>query len=249
MSGSNSYGPGSGVPAERSAASLRPLDLAVHSMPGQALDATERRTVHGRLKMLLVLLVCAAPVVASYLAYFVVRPAARSNYGDLIEPQRPIPEALGLSDLRGAPVDPASLKGQWLVLVVAGGACDARCERHLWLQRQLREALGRDKERVDKVWLVNDSALPRPATLAAVGADAQGGLGTGNAASVLRVAPQALSAWLTAAPQQALEDHLYIVDPRGHWMMRMPAQPDPSRLKRDIDRLLRASSGWDRNGR
>jgi len=44
-------------------------------------------------------------------------------------------------------------------------------------------------------------------------------------------------------------DHLYIVDPRGDWMMRMPVDPDPARLKRDLDRLLRASAGWDRAGR
>ena len=250
MSGSNSYGPGSGgAPADRAAASLRPLDLAVHSMPGQALDAVDRRTTRGRLEMLLVLGVCAVPVVASYLAYFVIRPTARSNYGELVEPQRPVPASLGLTDLRGTPVDPASLKGQWLVVVVAGAACDARCERLLWLQRQLRETLGRDKERVDKVWLINDSAAPRRATLDAVGAGNDGGFGAGNAAVVLRVAPRALSDWLAAAPGGALEDHLYIVDPMGHWMMRIPAQPDPSRLKRDIDRLLRASAGWDRDGR
>ncbi|MEO7151597.1 MAG: hypothetical protein ABIX46_07805 [Burkholderiaceae bacterium] len=218
-------------------------------MPVQALDAVDRRTSRGRLKMLLVLLVCAAPVMASYLAYFVIRPSARSNYGELVEPQRPIPESLRLTDLHGVAVDPASLKGQWLVVVVAGGACDARCERLLWLQRQLREALGRDKERVDKLWLVNDSSVPRRATLDAVGAGAAGGLGSGNAAAVLRAAPQALSAWLAAAPGSTLEDHLYIVDPMGHWMMRSPALPDPSRLKRDVDRLLRASAGWDRDGR
>ena len=28
--------------------------------------------------------------------------------------------------------------------------------------------------------------------------------------------------------------------------MRVPADPDPARVKRDLDRLLRASSSWDR---
>ena len=41
--------------------------------------------------MLLVLLVCAAPVIASYFTYYVVRPEGRRNYGELIEPQRPFP--------------------------------------------------------------------------------------------------------------------------------------------------------------
>ena len=240
MSGSNSFGPASSAPAD-AAAALRPLDLAVHSMPAAALDPAARRTASGRLKMLLVLLVCAAPVVASYLAYFVVRPSARSNYGELIEPQRPIPAALALADLDGARFDPARLRGQWLIVVVAGGACDERCERNLWLQRQWRETLGRDKDRVDKLWLVNDAAAPRRAALEAVRA--------GDPATVLRVAPGALAGWLQPAPDRALEDHFYIVDPLGHWMMRMPPDPEPSRLKRDMDRLLRASAGWDRAGR
>ena len=55
--------------------------------------------------------------------------------------------------------------------------------------------------------------------------------------------------WLEPAPGHALEDHLYIVDPLGDWMMRVPADPDPARLKRDIDKLLRASAGWDQPGR
>ena len=32
-------------------------------------------------------------------------------------------------------------------------------------------------------------------------------------------------------------------------MMRAPPDPDPARLKRDIERLLRASASWDRAGR
>jgi hypothetical protein len=46
-----------------------------------------------------------------------------------------------------------------------------------------------------------------------------------------------------------LEDHLYVVDPQGHWMMRFPADIDAARAKRDLDRLLRASSSWDKAGR
>jgi hypothetical protein len=35
----------------------------------------------------------------------------------------------------------------------------------------------------------------------------------------------------------------------GEWMMRAPPEPDPTRLKRDLERLLRASSFWDTPGR
>jgi hypothetical protein len=190
---------------------------------------------------MLVLLVCALPVIGSYLAYYVIKPQGRSNYSDLIEPQRPLPGDLPLHDLQGRGVSAASLKGQWLLVVVAGGACDAVCDKMLWLQRQLREALGREKGRVDKVWLIPDGATPSARTLEAVAA--------GEPALVLRVPAPALAAWLQAPPNQPLGAHLYIVDPMGHWMMRSPADPEPGKLKRDIEKLLRASAGWDRPGR
>jgi hypothetical protein len=215
--------------------------MAVHSMPSPRADDVARRTAIGRWKMLLVLLVCLAPVAASYFAYFVVRPQARTNYSELILPTRPVPAGLPLSDLRGNAVSASSLKGQWLLVVVSGAACDSRCERDLWIQRQLREALGGERDRVDRIWLIDDAAAPRPETLQAVA--------SGGAISVLRVPAQALGGWLRPADGRRLEDHLYIVDPRGDWMMRVPPEPDLSRLKRDLEKLLRASAGWDRPGR
>jgi hypothetical protein len=237
MSGSNSSAPGSGAPAE----TLAPLSFTVHSMPSPELDATARRTARGRLQMLLVLLVCAAPVIASYFTYFVIRPQGRSHYSELIEPLRPIPASLPLADLQGRGVEPRSLRGQWLLVVVGGGRCDAGCERLLWLQRQLRESLGRDKDRLDKLWLVDDAQPLRPETLQAVTA--------GAAVTVLRTDAAALREWLAPADGHALEQHLYLVDPMGNWMMRVPADPQPAKLKRDVDRLLRASASWDTPGR
>lgn len=237
MSGSNSSDPGSGAQLDAPA----PLALTVYSMPAPELDDAARRTAAGRLKMLLILLVCAAPVIASYLMYYVVRPEGRTNYGTLIEPVRPIPPALPLADADGRAVEPKSLHGQWLMVVVAGGACDADCEQLLWLQRQVREALGREKDRLDKVWLVPDEVPLRAETLRAVR--------SGDAVTVLRVEPHALADWLEPAAGQALGRHFYIVDPLGHWMMRMPPDPEPARLKRDMERLLRASAGWDKAGR
>lgn len=220
----------------------QPVSMVVHDLPEPRLDAASQRTRSGRLKMLLILALCASPVVASYLTYFVIRPELRDNYGTLVEPTRAIPEALALVDLDGHGVPASSLRGQWLFVVVAGGACDADCESALFLQRQLREALGRDRDRLDKLWLIPDDAPVRPEVRAAVAAGSA-------AATVLRVARADLEAWLSPAAGQALERHAYVVDPMGRWMMRLPPAPEPARVKRDIERLLRASASWDRAGR
>lgn len=191
--------------------------------------------------MLLVLAVCAAPVIASYFTYFVIRPQGRTNYSEFVTPPREIPAALPLHDLKGQAVPATSLHGQWLVVVVAGGACDSRCESHLVLQRQLIETLGKEKERVDKVWLVTDDAMPTPALLKAIEGS--------RPATVLRVSAAALAQWLTPAAGRQVDEHLYLVDPMGKWMMRTPVDPEPAKLKRDLERLLRASASWDQPGR
>jgi hypothetical protein len=225
------------------AASDEPLGLTVHSMPSpnQALDGAEgRRTVVGRWKMIAVMLMCAAPVIASYFTYYVIRPEGRSVYGELIDPQHELPKLTAL-DRNGAPVDFATLKGQWLLVAVADAACNALCEQQLYLQRQLRESLGREKDRMDRVWLVSDAA-PVPDRL-------DNGL---RGATVLRVPADQIAKWLAPVSGHTLAEHLYVVDPMGNWMMRFPARMDAagaSRAKRDIDRLLRASASWDEPGR
>lgn len=213
--------------------------MTVHTLP--TLDAQRQRTLSGRWKMTLILLACAAPVIASYFTYYVIRPEGRSNYGTLIQPARTLPDALPMSDLDGRAVAPSTLRGQWLLVVVGPGGCDAACEQRLFMQRQFREMLGRERDRVDKVWLVTDDApvaQPLRATLAA-----------GDPVQVLRVPQQALARWLEPDAGQSLDAHLYVVDPMGAWMMRMPRDPQPARVKRDLERLLRASSSWDRAGR
>jgi hypothetical protein len=233
MSGSNSSAPGWRA--------SEPLELTVHSLPDVARAGDEQQRVRsGRWKMMLVLAVCAAPVVASYFTYFVLRPQGRTNYSTLIQPTRGLPADLPLKTLEGQPVQASSLKGQWLLISVGGGACDRACDKRLFLQRQLREMLGKDRDRLDKVWLVTDEAAVAPALREALQIPPT---------TVLRTSPQALARWLQPEPGHALEESLYIVDPMGEWMMRTPPEPDPAKLKHDLERLMRASAGWDRPGR
>jgi len=235
MSGSSSSNP-----AARPDRLDQPLDLTVHSLPGPREVEEAQRTARGRFKMFVVMLICAAPVIASYFTYYVLRPEGRRNFGELIDQQPTLP-ALTARTLDGRASPLADLKGQWLLVSVGGGACSAQCENHLYLQRQLRESLGKDKDRLDWVWLVDDAAPVR--------AELQPALGQ---ATVLRVPREQLAQWLKPAPGATLDEHLYVVDPMGHWMMRFPARLDregAAKAKRDLERLMRASAGWDKAGR
>lgn len=213
--------------------------MTVHKQPStQDLEAlvVAQRTRSGRLRMLLILALCAAPVIASYFTFYVVQPKGRA-YSDLIVPSVDLPLDLPLQDLAGSVVSAATLKGHWLLVAVQGGACDAICDKQLFMQRQLQAMLGKERGRVTKVWLIPDAAAVPAALLPA--------LNVGSATTVLRVPKRALEAWLVPASGHELTEHLYLIDPMGNWMLRTPANAVPAKVKQDLDRLLRASASWD----
>ena len=190
--------------------------------------------------MLLVLLICAAPVIASYFTYYVIRPESRRNHGELIQPTRALPE-MATRTLQNEPGQLSALKGQWLLISVSSGGCDELCQKHLYLQRQILTGLGRDRDRTDWVWLIDDDA-PVPAAI-------QPGL---SEAVVLRVPRDELAKWLSPQAGHQLKDHWYLVDPQGEWMMRFGPELDAKNVvlvKKDLERLLRAANGWDKAGR
>lgn len=213
----------------------QPLSMTVYDMAEPVKAPVKAK--FGRLKMLFVLLVCASPVIASYVMYYVVRPESRHNYGQLIQPQQPLPSITALRE-DGTAVFLPDLKDQWLLISVSATSCAQPCEANLYLQRQLRESMGREKSRVEWVWLRTDNQ-PVAESLKPALAEA----------TILSMDNTALLNWLKPAPNQALEDHLYVVDPLGNWMMRFPADLDAKKARKDLERLLKASSSWDREGR
>jgi len=221
---------------------LKPIGLTVYDLPQQTSSSLSEttRTRGGRMYMLLVLLACAAPVLLSYLTYYVIRPEGRVHHGELIEPQRMLPAA-SAKDLQGKDLPLAQLKGQWLLVAVGSSECSDKCERLLFVQRQLHKLLNKESDRLDRLWLITDQSAPKNELLAAI-----------EGATVLRVTPEVLSQWLLPATGRSVEEHLYLIDPMGNWMMRFNYPEDAKTvvdMKRDIERLLRASSSWDKPGR
>lgn len=200
----------------------------------------EQARQRARWKLLAMVLILSLPVGIAYWAYSVAQPQGQLTYGELIHPARPVGEAMA-TDSAGQPYALARLKGQWLLVSVQGGACPADCQQRLFLQGQLRETLGKDKDRVDSVWLVNDNAAFSGSVLAQV-----------RDTAVLRVLPNVAESWLGAPPQGTLSDYMVVVDPLGNAMARFPAQFDgdgAKQMRRVLERLLRASVAWDPPGR
>jgi hypothetical protein len=194
----------------------------------QAVDARTRR---GRIQMILLLLACAAPVIASYLAYYVFKPeGGKTNYGTLIQP----PQAINPSWLD------ISFSGKW-TLLVARPASECRkgndaCVELLYLMRQVRLALGKEKNRVQLVWVVSDR-LP-------VDPDIKQAYDPETAGFIIVPAPDSKNgaAWLTWLNQQNLGRGIQLIDPSGEKMMVFPdkaGSKDFVRMRKDLDRLLK----------
>lgn len=179
-----------------------------------------------RWKLWLVIGLCIAPIAASYLAYYVWQPEGHVNYGELLEP-RVMPQGM-LRAIDGTPFQFADVRRDWVLLVADSGRCDERCRTKLTYIRQVRLAQGRETERVERVWLLTDDATPPGALLAE-----HPGL------RVVRASGTAALQMLPARTSAA--EHIYVVDPLGHLMMRYPENPDPRRILKDVSRLLRHS--------
>lgn len=173
--------------------------------------------------------VCIAPVIASYIAYYVLPPEGRTNYGELITPQRPVP-SLRLTKLDGTSFDLQSLRGRWVLLTVDSADCADACQRKLWKLRQVRLTTGKERDRIERVFLITDQA-PLETML----------LREYDGTLFLRADTGGVRSLLQPATPADLSTGLWVIDPLGNLMLRWPPDADPNRMKRDLNRLLRAS--------
>jgi hypothetical protein len=185
----------------------------------------------GRWKLLAVVAVCAAPMIFSYLTYYVIKPTGRTNYGALIDPRLyPIP-ALGTTTLDGKPAGLEAFKGKWIMLHVGGGDCPQACRDQLVAMRQLRLMQGKAMDRVERVWLITDAAPLDTMLMRVI-----------EGTHMLRADAAALNKWLPVEQGGNPADHMYLIDPLGNLMMRFPKDADPNKVKKDIAKLLKASA-------
>ncbi|HEX7634280.1 MAG TPA: cytochrome C oxidase subunit I [Noviherbaspirillum sp.] len=186
---------------------------------------------YGRWKLFAVLAICAAPVIASYFTYYVIKPQSRTNYGALIDPRAyPIPATLGTVTFDGKPVSLEAYKGKWIMLTVDGADCADVCRKKLYYMRQLRLAQGKDMERIERVWLVTDDKPVETLLMREY-----------DGMHMLRAKADAITAWLPVDSGTVASDHIYMIDPLGNLMMRFPKDADPNKIKKDIVKLLKAS--------
>ncbi len=192
--------------------------------------------------LILILLISLAPVVFALLAYYVpalgLRPQGHTNYGALIDPQRPVPsnQALPLVSREGEPFDLASLRGKWILVTADSADCPESCVKKLFTLRNSHASQGKNVDRLARVWfLIDDLGDVSPQLLEAY-----------KGTHMLRVDADELLAFLApdaglADRDAALKGPMWIIDPLGNLMMAFPPDADPISVRDDITKLLKNS--------
>lgn len=189
--------------------------------------------------LILILIVSVAPVIAAFVLYFnpSLQPGGSTNYGTLVDPQRPLPtnEQLTVTTLDGQPFDLNELRGQWLLVAADEAACPESCAKKLFILRNTHAMTGKNVKRVKRVWFVTDDApVPEKVLEAYAGT------------IMLRAKPEQLDAFLAGrelaqGTEPELLEPIWIIDPLGNLMMQYPKDPDPLKVRKDLGKLLHNS--------
>jgi hypothetical protein len=203
-----------------------------------------RHAAHPRRVLIALSLLFFAPVAVAFILYYGIgwSPGRRVNHGELVEPPEPLPDlalpaSTGAGDSSTADAPRASaprsfLKGKWTLLYLGAGDCAAGCRTDLYNTRQVRAALGADRERVQRVFLAEGACCDLEWLRAQ-----QPDLITVQAGA--EAAP--LTAILEHAGRSTPADRVYLIDPLGNLMMCYAADARPKGMLEDLKKLLRLS--------
>ena len=179
---------------------------------------------NARLKLVVIMALFALPIAASLVTYHFFRPEATGNYGELLAPA-PITTAQ-FKRTGGGVFRFGELRGKWVLIASDSGACPESCAGKLTLMRQVRLMLGRNGSRVQRVFVADDTRAMAPEALAPF------------EGMVAITPPSGTAQALSPVNDRA---HIYLADPLGNVMMRFPADAEPRRMLKDLERLLKAS--------
>lgn len=179
-----------------------------------------------RRKFLLLLALMCAPVVISYTLYFLEYRPESKHYGDLIPIVKVIGAGTNQSD--NTILRMKDLHGKWILVTIDSGYCDEACQEKLYFMRQVRLVQGKQKHRIERLWLINDNAIPD----AELVKQYEGTL-------FVNAKDSEILGFIETRESQT--KHIYLIDPIGNLMMRFPENVDGTKMGHDIKRLLHVS--------
>ena len=183
----------------------------------------------GRWTLVAMALLFIGPVALAWILYLggIWAPGAGANKGELLDPVVTLPRTA--QPLAGGGVTEGGyLYGKWSIVHFADRDCDEDCAAALLKTRQVRLALGREIERIQRVAFMRGGAVvadpaQHPELL------------------VVELDFEAGRAIASALERVGGGDRVYIVDPNGNLILAYGLDAPPADLRDDLKKLLRVS--------
>lgn len=179
-----------------------------------------------RFTLLLIILILGSPVFLATAYYLMGFNPGSMNYGDLLEVQKLKGDGINQTDNTIFRVK--DLHGKWTMVTIDSGECNEACQLKLFYMRQSRIIQHTEKDRVERLWLINDNKTVSDELLE----EYKGTLFINAKDSELVKAIDT---------EDMHTKHIYLVDFMGNLMMRFPEDLDPKKMSEDIKRLLHVS--------
>jgi cytochrome oxidase Cu insertion factor (SCO1/SenC/PrrC family) len=192
---------------------------------------------NARIMIVAVALLFTAPMAVSwYMFHFADTSKMRGEgHGEMYQPLRPLSDA-PLFDPFAEKPGTDHLHGKWTLLYINTGHCDDVCKENIYRMRQIRLAVIRYADRLQRVWMTDFADINQLKNLLQ---EYQGTklLDINRVRSTL--SPEQFALGDGDDPLQA--DHLYVIDPLGNLVLRYRMDTDPVGIIKDLRRLLRNS--------
>lgn len=167
-----------------------------------------------------------SPVVISYSLFFSDYRPKSTHYGDLI----PLVKLAGTGTnvVDNTILRMKDLHGKWVLMHIDSGTCNEACQKKLYFMRQVRLVQGKEKQRIERLWLINDDVNPDDKLLK----DFDG-------THFINAQHSEMLGQIETKDRQT--KHIYLIDPMGNLMMRFPEDVDGTKMGQDLKRLLQVS--------
>ena len=179
-----------------------------------------------RITLLVIILVLCSPVFIATTYYLMGFRPGSMNYGDLLEVQKL--KGDGINQIDNTIFRMKELHGKWTMVTIDSGECNEACQSKLYYMRQVRIAQHNEKDRVGRLWLIDDNKTVSDELLE----EYKGTLFINAKDSEIVKAIET---------EEVHRNHIYLVDSMGNLMMRFPEELEPKRINEDIKRLLNVS--------
>jgi len=163
----------------------------------------------------------------------------KNNYGTIISPLKQVAD-IKLKTLENTNFSFSSLKGKWVMVSIGSSYCEELCQKNMYHMRQIRKAVGKDRDKVERVFLLTDMS------------DIElfkNKITEYHGMHVIQSTDDEYNKFLSSFSfkhkdsneAQNITDGIFFIDPLGNYMMGYPSGADATKILSDLQRLLKVS--------